>query len=682
MLILTKCMFTVCVAVLAGLIAVGCSDTTNITQPPPPGARMDSVSVSPASASLNGLGAQQQFAAQAFDANGGEISATFDWASTNGQVVVVGSGGLAVASGPGNAFIIVSAGGASDSARVTVTVGGSTIRTWASGVDGNWEDPTRWVGGEAPKLGDIVVIDAAGNYTVTLTGDVAVTTLVLGDPNVGTPVLATGSNTLTIEDGSINGFAELKIDGLAKITGEVNWRGGDIRGSGTVEIEPGAELAITGDGTRQELEATVRNRGILAVVANAAVDLRGGNIDNTYGALIDFRGDGSIVTFSNSSITNTGSILKSEGTGEARIDGGQGMFSTTGRVDVDSGTLALRGGTWRGVFEIEAGAQLDQTGSTTIVSIDSRGEGAIRFAGNVTLAERQGVLLTIRHLIIDMGVINQISGPGDLQCASSLLWRQGTIVGEGVLNLPDGATMRFEGAGSKRIEQRLFDCRGTVEGRGSDELILENGAQLHILNTGRWVQNGAGAIRSGLGAVSSVLIDGEFEKQGPGAFTVEPALTCSGTLLLEGEELVVAGVFQLTHTGTITGGGTEDVSLNRKLILIDAPSAVMAGTIDLGVGDELRRMAILGAVTLESTFRVEVDVRPGEAITHETLTFLTGGIELAGTLAVTIGSFPDPPVQYRVVSMTAGTGQFDTVTGAGFFTNIQQDDRGVLLIRD
>ena len=83
----------------------------------------------------------------------------------------------------------------------------------------------------------------------------------------------------------------------------------------------------------------------------------------------------------------------------------------------------------------------------------------------------------------------------------------------------------------------------------ADELTLENGAQLHIYNNGRWVQNGAGAIRSGLGAASSVLVDGEFEKQGPGAFTIEPAVTCSGTMLLEGDALAVVGPFRLTETG-------------------------------------------------------------------------------------------------------------------------------------
>jgi hypothetical protein len=675
-------LFAVCVAVLATVYAAGCSDTTNITQPPPPGTVVDSIVVTPTSTSLDRLGAKQQFDAQAFDANGGEMSATFSWASTNENVVVIGSGGLAAASGPGNAYIIASAGGAADSASVTVTVGGSTVIAWAAGVNGNWDDATKWDGGEVPGPDDTAVIDAAGDYTVMMAGDVSIKSLILGDPTVGTPSLVTGTNTLTVEGGSINGFAILDVDGTTNITGEFDWRGGDIRGTGVVQIDPSAELEIGGSGAKQDLEATLRNRGTVAVAEGASIDLRGGNIENSFGALLDFRGDGIISTLANSSITNSGSIQKSGGTGIASISASAGSFSTTGRVDVDSGTLALRGGTWRGVFDVDTDAQLDQTGTTEIISMETPGEGAIRFAGGVALAPLSSNLVSVKHLIIDLGGGNTIDGPGGLEIYGSLLWRRGDVVGEGRMILSSVASMPFEGTVNKRIEQRFFECRGTVDGEGIGELILENGAELYIFYSGRWVQNGPGTIRNGLGDPSSIRIEGEFEKQGAGAFTFEPATTCAGLMVLEGDAVAVTGAFQLAETGTITGGGTGDAGSNRKLIVINAPSASIAGTIALGIDDDLRRMDIMGAVTLEPTFRLELDVNPNSAITHETLTFETGGIALAGTLDVTVRSFPDHGTQYRVVAMTAGTGRFDAVTGASVFETIQQDANGVLLIKD
>ena len=92
-------------------------------------------------------------------------------------------------------------------------------------------------------------------------------------------------------------------------------------------------------------------------------------------------------------------------------------------------------------------------------------------------------------------------------------------------------------------------------------------------------------------------------------------------------------------------------------------------------------MSILGAVTLGDSFRLAVDVNTGETVNDEILLFETGGAALAGTLAVTVVNFVDPPAQIRVVSMFNGTGQFDTVTGAQAF-DLQQDASGVLLIRN
>jgi hypothetical protein len=59
-----------------------------------------------------------------------------------------------------------------------------------------------------------------------------------------------------------------------------------------------------------------------------------------------------------------------------------------------------------------------------------------------------------------------------------------------------------------------------------------------------------------------------------------------------------------------------------------------------------------------------------------------GQIALAGTLDVTVRSFPGSGTQYKVVAMTDGTGQFDSINGASVFETIQQDATGVVLIKD
>ena len=164
---------------LIGVLALGCSETNNITNPGPSPSPVDSVAISPSSTTFNAIGEKQQFTAKAFDENGGEISATFTWSSSQEEVVVVGAGGLAVAAGAGNAELFVSSGGKVDTAAVTVNIGGSNTISWAAASDGDWSDPMKWVGGVEPKVGDTAVIDLDGDYTVTLTDDVGAHTLYL-----------------------------------------------------------------------------------------------------------------------------------------------------------------------------------------------------------------------------------------------------------------------------------------------------------------------------------------------------------------------------------------------------------------------------------------------------------------------------------------------------------------------
>ena len=151
-------------ALLVSFLTISCTETNNITTPAPGPSPVDSVAITPTSATFTARGEKQQFTAQAFDENGGQISATFTWTSSQEEVVVVGAGGLAVAAGAGNAKIFVAAGGKVDSAMVAVNVGGSTTISWAAATDGNWSDSTKWSGGAVPKAGDTAVIDLDGDY--------------------------------------------------------------------------------------------------------------------------------------------------------------------------------------------------------------------------------------------------------------------------------------------------------------------------------------------------------------------------------------------------------------------------------------------------------------------------------------------------------------------------------------
>jgi YVTN family beta-propeller protein len=82
---------------------------------------IDSVAVTPPSATLDALSAAQPFAAQAFDINGNPVSsAAFTWATSNGLVASVDSAGLATALANGTVTISATADGVTGAASLTI----------------------------------------------------------------------------------------------------------------------------------------------------------------------------------------------------------------------------------------------------------------------------------------------------------------------------------------------------------------------------------------------------------------------------------------------------------------------------------------------------------------------------------------------------------------------------------
>lgn len=92
------------------------------TTPVPPTPVATSISISPNSLSLNGIGASQPLGAQVRDQNGQAMgNATVSWNSANPAVASVNANGVVSAIAAGSADIIATAGAASASARVTVS---------------------------------------------------------------------------------------------------------------------------------------------------------------------------------------------------------------------------------------------------------------------------------------------------------------------------------------------------------------------------------------------------------------------------------------------------------------------------------------------------------------------------------------------------------------------------------
>ena len=660
---------------------VGCSDDDDPVVPGvPDDPTLETVVISPGSAVFAAIGEDIQFDVVAFDDTGAVMDTVFTWQSSRPDVVAIGPNGVAIATGIGTAEIYAMAGGVTDTADVSVDLTGDPVIEWIAGDSGDWSEGANWSGGTAPGADDIAVLTIAGDYTVTLTGDVTVKGLVLGN-ETGTQTLATQSFQLTLESGGLLGGAELSLEGEVRVLTDLAWSGGSMIGSGTVELESGAELNVIGNPL--ELVANLNNNGAITLRAGSTLRVNG-MLDNNTGAVIELQGDAIVSVLSNGIFSSSGMIQKSEGEDEAAILASSAEFTSTGSMVVDAGSLWLSGGSLRGVMDIAGDAILRQTSDTAILSVNSRGDGALEIGGSVTFGSHENQTISIAHVILDSGSFTAITGEANLVIDHSFAWRRGTVSELGSLTSQVGSLTTFEPSGTKALSATTWHLAGeAVVDPGPFNLVLANGGGVSIESPGRWHQEGGGTVSAGPGGSDGFHVIGEFHKTGEGAFVVETAFDCAGTLNLVGGALTVQGAFNLFDSGVITGGGIAEPSLaNAQLIVVEAESAVMSGTIRPDLDGQPARMGINGNVDLESTFRLELDVPVNGDIPAEDLVFLRGGQVLDGTLEINVMALPGEGAEYRVVRMVDGTGTFDVIfRDTNPFDDIIQDGNGVLLRR-
>ncbi|MFT3784872.1 MAG: M10 family metallopeptidase C-terminal domain-containing protein [Tepidisphaeraceae bacterium] len=224
---------------------------------------------------------------------------------------------------------------------------------WKAGVSGDWNDPTKWTLGHVPTNTEDVVINAAGNYAVTLSKTVYAAKVTIGG--------GTGTQTLNVLKG-----------GLINAYGVVSVMGGDvvnIAGGGQIYSYAAANTPGTLDGTINLSGGTtgnaIYNGGgasytgagsvVFATTAPYNYNNQFGGYDGTIGAGITVRGKTGNVM---GRMTNKGTI-KIEGTSADKwvIYGlkNQGTITTVGTggasVEIDhlnnaaGKTISLTGGT-------------------------------------------------------------------------------------------------------------------------------------------------------------------------------------------------------------------------------------------------------------------------------------------------------------------------------------------------
>ncbi len=184
--------------------------------------------------------------------------------------------------------------------------------TWVAVADGDWEDGGNWQSGEAPHVGDDVVINAPG-VTVTINSDVDVNAL------TSTANLIVASGSLTIRDVSqIDG--DLTVAPATTLTAD---------GATTVVTVNGAAVVDSAN-----LIATNGAELLLPTVASMVLDRTSGNQPT-----IRAEGAGSLIDLSNA--TNLTQAVRTDAEIEA-LSGGTVDLSGVTSIDIAAGGFAFQ----------------------------------------------------------------------------------------------------------------------------------------------------------------------------------------------------------------------------------------------------------------------------------------------------------------------------------------------------
>ena len=179
------------VAALAGTLSCGGDDATAPAPPPPPAPVATSLTVSPATAELDAVGATVRLSAEVLDQNGRPMpGAAVAWSSGDASVATVDDAGVATAVGNGRTSVTATSGSASGNAAVTVAQAagavavepvtvelsvGDTARLAAAATDANGHAVVAasfaWTSGDAT----VATVDDAGLVTGVSVGEVAIT---------------------------------------------------------------------------------------------------------------------------------------------------------------------------------------------------------------------------------------------------------------------------------------------------------------------------------------------------------------------------------------------------------------------------------------------------------------------------------------------------------------------------
>lgn len=317
-------------------------------------------------------------------------------------------------------------------------------RSWIGAVSSDWSNAKNWNPNGVPSLSDVVQVNTPG--TVILTNDAVV-------------------SALTLINGTLNG------GGALTIVEAMNWQGGTIRLR--VNITSTAQLAIAGNAEKSLTGGLIVNEGT-TVWTNA------GRLFGNAGA--EFRNVGIFEAHNDSAVTfccsypvaifrnlHGGAFRKTDSTGLTSFN--EWVFDNAGRIEIDSGALALSGQT----HSLRDGSEIAGNGLVQVLS-------PLQLEGTIAVQTNSTVEFTASS---DLRGTASFAGPGNF------VWSGGTNSAE--VTIQPEATLSINGAASKTVDRGVLNNRGKILWTDPGDIIVTAGAQIdnsgsfHVKNNARVV---------------------------------------------------------------------------------------------------------------------------------------------------------------------------------------------------
>jgi len=504
----------------------------------------------------------------------------------------------------------------------TVTVGVGRTLTLTGG--GTSSGPFTVANGATLEFGGGThVLDAGASITgggrVLISGT---PTVYFNGPVSGLPTNLTIGGNLYFNSNAVS-FATISqatgtLGGSAKVTvtGQMNWTGGTMTGSGSTDIPTGASLVISGTSAKY-LARTVNNSGAATLAGSSLSSTSGGApvFNNLAGATFDVQADYGLAGTDTATFNNAGTFKKSAGNGTSSItnawtfnntgtfdlQGGSlsvaGPFNSSGTVTVGVGrTLTLSGGgTSSGPFVLKSNAVLQFGGGDHVLNTGATVSGW----GSVTVSDGT---VTLNDLCNPTGGLTVSGGTVNLNAPSGL---------GGMPIRLSGGTLASNAALTNNSSMTGFGTIGGAAGFTNNSSVLGNGGALVLSNSGPNVNAGT----LGLGAGLQLVLAG-------GALTNMGSIDVNSGLIM--------GASALTNSvgGIISGTG-----------MIQTPFSNAGGTLRSSTGSLNVQQAFSSAGLIE--------VQNGGGLTGGGITN-TGVVQGSGSVANAI-------VNQGQIECTAGT---------------------------